>query len=158
MPPPNDSGLGPLSFELNFLDSFDTRVPQAPITGIETSVDVNIVVHWNLARTELEDSGVEYDPIVWTKAGPGPHDVFEDQLGLSERKKVGTITWSLVTKTQKWIQKDGARFRMVVTVIPTLMLTQKRTGVSAPAIEIRQTQPIPCHGAWQNLPPSLSTG
>ena len=153
----NDSGLGPLTFELSFVDTVDTLDPQAPLTGIETNIDLNIIIHWNLARTELDDAGVEYESIIWTKAGAGPHDVYTDQLGLPDRKKVGSIEWSIVTKTQKWVQKDVNRFRYVVTVVPTLMLTRKTDGVSAPSIEVRQTQPTPCYGAWQAVPQSLTT-
>lgn len=151
----NDSGLGPLSFTLDFVDTFDTLDPQAPLCGIEVNADVNVTVCWNLGRTALEAEGVIYEPIIWTKSGPGPHDVFADQLGLPNRIKVGTIEWSITTKVERWVQKDGARFRPVITITPILLLTTKTIGVSSPQIEARQTRPTPCYGTWQDLPPAI---
>lgn len=154
--PSNDSGLGPISFSIDFIDTVETLDPQVPLTGLELNAEANITVNWNLGRTSLEADGVSFDPIIWLKCGAGPHDVFADQLGLPNRKKIGTIEWSLVGKVEKWVQKDGARFRQVVTVIPTLVLTRRTVGTSSPQIEIRQTKPTPCYGTWQTLPANLA--
>jgi len=150
-----DSGLGPISFTLDFTDTFATLDPQAPVNGVEVDVEVNVTVNWNIDRTALTAEGVTFEPIVWTKSGPGPHDVFADELGQPGREKVGTIEWSLTNKVEKWTQKDGSRFRLVITVTPILMLTEKTIDVCAPKIEIRQTRPTPCYGSWQSIPSSL---
>jgi hypothetical protein len=150
-----DSGLGPISFALDFIDTFDTLDPQAPISGAEVNVEVSITVNWNIQRSALENEGVTFEPIVWTKSGPGPHDVFADQLGQTGRQKVGAIQWSITNKVEKWTQKDGSRFRPVVTVTPILMMTRRTIGISSPSIEVRQSRPTPCYGSWQNIPAGM---
>jgi hypothetical protein len=155
MPSTLDSGLGPLSFTLDLSDRYDTLDPQAPLEGLTVAVGVPIGVPWNLERTDLTNAPVTSSPALWTQAGAGPHDVFADQLGVSGRKKIGTIEWSLTTKVERWVQREGARFRQVVTVTPVLLLTRRTIGTSVPEIEVRETRPTPCYGAWQPLPPAL---
>ncbi|MFT3783841.1 MAG: hypothetical protein QM790_17665 [Nibricoccus sp.] len=151
MLPSQDSGLGPLSFSLDFVDTFDTCDPQAPLEGVEVNLEVPVTINWNLHRTDLNDPAVSFGCGIWTKAGPGPHDLFADQVGLPNRKKVGTIEWSLTTKSERWVQKDAGRFRQVVTVTPLLLLTTRLLATNTPQIGIRQSRPTPCYGAWQNL-------
>ena len=146
------ANLGPQQFEIPVSDQlFQTLNPDDPIIGIAPDAHVPVTIPWNANRTDLakdndnNDKKVDFGKTKWAGAGPGPHDIYEEQLG-GQRVKVGTVTWSVDTEVyQDWLQQGNMK-RLRVT--PCAILT--RTTILHGKTETTEVakNPQPCFGQW----------
>jgi hypothetical protein len=147
------ANLGPQQFEIPISDQlFQTLNPADPIIGIAADAHVPVTIPWNKERTALakgkgnQDKEVVFGKTKWIGAGPGPHDVFEEQLG-GQRVKVGKVSWSIDTEVyQDWVQQ-GAVKRLRVTPCP--ILTRTYTSLQGASDDhVVAKNPQPCYGKW----------
>lgn len=144
--------LGPLQFDLEVSDTFQTRAPNEPLVGTVIRVKAQVSVNWNLARTEIGAAdGVTFSALRWLDAGRGPLPVHE--IGFNGTKKTGTISYEAVTGFFRVIQEDtaGNRYRWLVT--PYIKLVRTFSPLEgAPTIAEAQHAQGTAEGAWQPLP------
>jgi hypothetical protein len=145
---------GPQQFDLNLFETFDTKDPAAPQGGLNIQGQVGVTVNWNIAGTELTDKGVEYDAPLWLGPGCGPFTIFEEVLNQQPRP-VGSVVWSVVTRTYKSVKQDppNKRYRWSVTPVATLIRTVTSTQGKPPEItQVMSAKPDPIDGNWLPLP------
>lgn len=140
---------GPQQFDLTVSEpSFQTNNPHDPVVGLDILAVVTVTIRWNDAGTALDPAGVDtkdpdqngvvYD-VVWASPGPGPFDLFEERLG-GGQQKIGTVVWSVTTKTLVAKKHDPATGKTRLGVFPMVQLvrTIARTD-AAPQVDVVNT-------------------
>jgi hypothetical protein len=144
---------GPLQFDMQVFDTYQTNDPAAPIDGAHIVATISITINWNVAGTELTNAGVVFSAPVWIGPGGGPLNVYDNTMG-GGLKLIGTVTWSVNADTLKRIDTDTAnqRLRWMITPVLQLIRTFKPNDGSPPDIEVAYTNSDTSYGNWTPMP------
>jgi hypothetical protein len=147
--------MGPQQFDLPVYETYNTKDPAAPITGIEIVGNVTVTINWNLAGTDLTDKDVVFSDPVWTAPGNGPLNVYDEAVG-GGLKPIGTVAWSAQTHALKNVETDtpNKKVRWAVTPVVQLIRTVKSSTGDPDDIQVVYTASDTVRGAWMPQPPS----
>ena len=142
--------MGPQQFNLPVGETFQTRDPAAPGTGVIISATVGITINWNNAHTELTDKGVEFDPPQWAETGCGPLTVYSSWGDLPP--PIGRVSWSidthLLTKTET--DTPNKRYRWAITPVVQLHRQVTMTDGTPSSSVVAYTASDTVRGDWIN--------
>ncbi len=159
----NPGGLQ--QFDLDVYESgYRTNNPADPIVGLDIHATVGVSIKWNATGTGLDPNGIDtsdpdkngvtYDLPFWAGPGHGPFDIF--QQGIVDVKKIGTVSWSVTTKTLCLTEVDatGAQTRIAVTPTVILVRTTTLTGAGSSTDIADKSSPSPIYGNWVKRQPA----
>jgi hypothetical protein len=119
---------GPLQFDKQVFDAFNTQAPDAPVGGTYIVGTTSITLNWNPAGTELTDQAVVFGNVRWDKSGCGPLPVYDDAMG-GGMKCSGTVAWATDTDVMKKLITDAATQRVRWAITPVIRLTRTVTPI-----------------------------
>jgi hypothetical protein len=145
--------MGPIEFDLQVFETYQTRDPAAPITGTEIQGTVTVTINWNPKGTELTDKDVVFSDAVWTGAGSGPLTVYDEALG-GGLQPIGKVQWKALPRTLKVVETDtpNKQIRWAVTPLVDLVRTFKSSTGDPDDTQTTYTASDTVHGGWMPQP------
>jgi hypothetical protein len=144
--------MPPQQFELTVYETYQTKDPQAPITGTEIQATVGISIDWGTGGGA--QPAMTFDSPSWVGAGKGPMPVFGDALG--EPKPIGTIGWDVATHSVVKTETNTPEKKSRWTITPIVQLVRTFTPCEGtqPETEVTYTASDTAKGDWYPLPAS----